>query len=240
MRGIQIGDRILLAGQTGMGKTTLADYLADSLQPIRTIVVDPKGELQLQVEPVGTLEQLPEALRQPVCHYIPTTLDAKTLEEAFALIWATPGPWLLWVDEAAAVSSAGWCPEGLRLAVTQGRQPRKMVMACTQRLSECHPVFRSQAEHVIIFVPAPIELDLKTIAGHIGREPAELRSALDELQNTHGLFSHLWYCRPTNELRRCAPVPAGDGSGPPATAPLDDEEASAEIDPATEHEEQAA
>lgn len=240
MRGIRIGDRVLLAGQTGMGKTTVALYLLQSLQPIRTIVVDPKGELSLGVTPVRSVAELPEALRAPLCHYIPQTLDRDTLEEAFALIWATPGPLLLLVDEAAAVSGPGYCPEGLRLVVTQGRQPRKMVIACTQRLSECHPVFRSQSEHIIILVPAPIALDLKSIAGHIGREPEALRAELEQLEAEHGPYSHLWYVRPGNELRHCAPLVAPGARGLPATASDSDDEDSPEEAQPTESEEQTA
>ncbi len=215
---IKIGDRVLLAGQTGKGKSTLAGYLVERLQPIRTIVVDVKGELQLGATPVRSLPELEEALRRdPLIHYIPHTLDRDTMEEASMIIWALPGPWLLWIDEAAGVSSASYVPEGFKLAVTQGRQPRKMVIACTQRLAECHPVFRSQAEHRIVMVPSPIELDLRTVAGHLGYDARELKGMLDELERTHGPYSHLWHG--PDGLKLCAPLPAEAISGPPATAP---------------------
>jgi energy-coupling factor transporter ATP-binding protein EcfA2 len=241
VRGIRVGERVLLAGQTGMGKTTLELYLAGRLQPIRTIVVDPKGELTLGVTPVMSVSELPEALRGPACHWVPADLDRDTLEEGFELIKATPGPLLVLVDEAALVSSANWCPRGLKWLVVAGRQPRKMVIACTQRLSECHPVFRSQSEHIIVLVPAPIELDLKAIAGHIGREAEQLRTELDSLEAQHGKYSHLWYLREGNELRRCAPVPAPGDSGPPAVADDDDDRSSPQAsDPPAGREEQEA
>jgi hypothetical protein len=205
-----------------MGKTTLAEYIVDGLQPIRTIVYDPKGELDVGVAPVSSLGELSEALRAPKCHFIPARLDRDTLEESFELIWALPGPWLLRLDEAAAVCSASWIPEGLRLTATQGRQPKKMLVACTQRLSECHPVLRSQSEHIIIMVPAPIELDLKTIAGHVGCDPGQLRGLLEQLESEHGPYSHLWYLRTGNELRRCAPLPPPDTSRRAATPVLQD------------------
>lgn len=209
MRGIRLSDRVLIAGQTGKGKTTLARYLVDGLQPVRTIVFDPKGELEFpDVAPCRSPDELAAAMRDPLIHYIPASFDRDQLEEACEIVWNTPGPYIWWIDETSEVSTPGFCPAGLRLGVTQGRQGRKMVLAVTQRLAEIHPVFRSQAEHIIIFTPAPIELDLKTVAGHVRREARELDAELSSLHAEHGDFSHLWHVRDTDELRRCAPLPA--------------------------------
>lgn len=226
MRGIRLSDRVLIAGQTGKGKTTLADYLVARMQPVRVIVFDPKGELSFAgVEPCRSPEALAAAMNAPVVHYIPASFERESLEEACEIVWDTPGPYIWWIDETSELSSPGYCPPGLRLAVTQGRQLNKMVMALTQRLAETHPVFRSQSEHIIIFTPAPIALDLKTIAGNVRREAGELDRELGELHNEHGDFSHLWYVRDTDELRRCAPLPLRDGRGQPrptATAAVAD------------------
>jgi energy-coupling factor transporter ATP-binding protein EcfA2 len=221
MRGIRLSDRVLIAGQTGMGKTTLAAYLVERMQPVRTIVFDPKDELSLGVAPCRTPEQLAHCMREPLIHYVPASFERDQLEEACQIVWNTPGPYVWWVDEAAEVSNANYCPEGLALCVKQGRGKEKLVLALTQRLAEIHPVFRSQSEHVIIFTPAPIELDLRTIAGNIGHEARVLKAELDSLHGEHGDFSHLWYVRPSNELRRCAPLPAGETPGAPGGSPDD-------------------
>jgi hypothetical protein len=81
------------------------------------------------------------------------------------------------------------------------------VIAVTQRLAEIHPVFRSQSEHIFLMVPAPIMLDLKTLSGNVRREATWLDRELGELHGAHGDYSHLWYCRDTDEMRRCAPIP---------------------------------
>jgi hypothetical protein len=227
VRAIRLSDRVLIAGQTGKGKTTFADYLVKGMQPVRVIVFDPKGELSFAgVEPCRTPDALAAAMNAPVVHYIPASFDRESLEEACEIVWNTPGPYVWWIDETSEMSTPGWCPAGLRLGVTQGRQLEKMVLALTQRLAEIHPVFRSQAEHIIIFTPAPIELDLKTVAGHVRREARVLDAELMSLHAEHGDFSHLWYVRDTDELRRCAPLPLAGGASrrqvAPASAPVEE------------------
>lgn len=215
-RGIRLSDRVLIAGQTGKGKTELARMIVEGLQPVRVVVVDPKAELSFDqvvdgktvpVAPARTTLELAQAMHQAVVHWIPASFDRDALEEGFEIIHETPGPKIVWVDETSEVSSPSWCPEGLRLEVTQGRQGKNMVLAVTQRLAEIHPVFRSQSEHIFLMVPAPILLDLKTLAGNVRREASWLDRELGELHAEHGDYSHLWYCRDTDEMRRCAPIP---------------------------------
>jgi energy-coupling factor transporter ATP-binding protein EcfA2 len=226
VRGIRLSDRILIAGQTGKGKTTLARYLVNGLQPIRTIVFDPKDELRFpKVMPCRTPAELRARLPDPLIHYVPASFDRERLEEACQIVWDTPGPYVWWVDEAAGLTNANYCPEGLKLCVTQGRSHRKMVIAITQRLAESHPVFRSQAEHIFIFVPPPVMLDLKAIAGNMRREANVIDNELKLLQQQEGDYSHLWYVLDGDDLRRCAPLPAPDSTGDPARTPEDTDEA---------------
>jgi len=220
MRAIRLSDRLLLAGQTGKGKTTLMQFIVDALQPVRTIVFDPKGMQQLGVIPCRTPDQLEHRIRRgdPLLHYIPASFERDQLEEACRIVWNTPGPYIWVVDDVNELTGPNYCPAGLRLGVTQGREPRKMIIALTQRLAECHPVFRSQSEHLIIFTPAPVELDLKAIAGNVGYEWRALDAELRSLHEEQGDYSHLWYVRDTHELRRCAPIELGASPGAPGRA----------------------
>jgi hypothetical protein len=226
MRGIRItpeADRVLMVGMTRKGKTTLAEWLVSQLQPVRTIIFDPKEEFAdgyWGYPAARTPEQLAAAMHQPVAHYIPASFDRDQLEEACQIVWITPGPYVWWVDETSELTNANYCPEGLRLACTQGGKKQKLVLALTQRLAESHPVFRSQAEHVILFVPPPIDLDLKAIAGAIRREAPFIGRELAELHAEHGDYSHLWYVRDGDELRRMQPIPLEPATG---RQPLEDD-----------------
>lgn len=202
-------DRVLLAGLTGKGKTSLARWIVEQFQPVRLIVFDSKNELDFGVPKLYTPAELAAGMHQPIVHYIPAPGDKQALEEACLIVWETPGPYVWWVDEGTECSSPNYVPAGLRAAAVMGRAQKKLLLVLTQRLAEIHPVFRSQAEHVYIFVPAPIELDLKAISGAINREVALLAQELTELHAEHGDYSHLWYVRSTDELRRCAPVDIG-------------------------------
>jgi energy-coupling factor transporter ATP-binding protein EcfA2 len=215
---MRLEDRALLVGETGCGKSTLAAYIVEGLQPVRTIVVDPKDELELGVPKARSASELD--FSGPVIHYVPASFEREDLEEASQRIWQCPGPWVCLIDELAEISSPNYCPEGFRLGVTQGRSKRKAFVVCTQRLAESHPCFRSQATHRFLMCPAPIELDLKMIAGHLGIEAGILKRQLDELESQHGPHAHLWHVGPGKELRRCAPLSAGGSSGQPAGRPL--------------------
>lgn len=218
MRGIRPTDRVLVVGQTGFGKSTLAMHIVQGLQPIRTLVVDPKHDYDFPGVPIAhRAEQLD--MRLPWIHYVPADADDREdLEAAYARAWRTRGPLLLFDDEFAETSDSNWAAKGLTSQVRLGRKILKPVVACTQRLAECHPIMRSQAEHIFVVVPAPPELDLKMLAGSIGRPHTELRARLDQLEAQKGLYSHLWFVRPGNELRLCEPLPTPAGPGQPRPA----------------------
>jgi hypothetical protein len=216
-RGIRFDDRTLLVGKSGFGKSTLGEYLLGQMGRVRRTVIDPKDELDFGVPRARSLAELD--LSAPLSHYVPSTLERDEYEELFWSLWMTPGPRLLYLDEAAGPTSANWAPHGLILWVQQGRGKGKGLIACTQRPVGVAPPLRTEAEHTFIMVPRTTRDDLATIAADIGREYRELDEELSWLHEHEGPYSHLWYCRPTNELHRCAPLPlegGGTAGGPPA------------------------
>jgi energy-coupling factor transporter ATP-binding protein EcfA2 len=219
-RGIRYDDRVLIVGKAGQGKSTLAEYIAGQMTGVRRTIVDPKGLIDAGVPPARLPEELD--LSAPVSHYIPSTLERDEYEELFWLLWRTPGPRLLQLDESTGPTTANWAPRGLILWIQQGRQHGKGLVACTQRPVGIAPPLRTEAEHTLIVVPRTTRDDLATLAGDIGREYRELEDELEWLLAHEGLYSHLWYCRPTNELHRCAPLPLG--GAPPVPTPVAEED----------------
>lgn len=204
---IRHNDRVLIIGKNQSGKTILARHLAQQFTGCRLTFIDPKhGEINLGVEPARTPADLD--LEAPVSHYVPTTLEDDEYEELFELLWWTRGPRVIWLDEAFGPTRAGWAPKGLRHIVQQGTKHDLGLIACTQRPVNIETTLRSEAEHVFLFVPALTMIDLKTIAPDIGQETYNLKQELSDLLEEQGLFSHLWYCRRTGSLHRCAPLPA--------------------------------
>lgn len=202
---IKHNDRVFIQGKTDSGKTVLARHLFESFSGTRRTCIDPKGRISLGVEPARAPYELD--LAAPLSHYIPSELEDEEYEELFRRLWFAGGPRVIWLDESAGPTKAGWAPKFLRFIVQQGREHDIGLIACSQRPVNVETTLRSEAEHVFMFVPRTTKRDVDTIAGDIGREAAEVAGQLDSLLAEEGLWSHLWYCRNTNELIRCAPLP---------------------------------
>lgn len=206
---IEWTDRVLIVAPSNGGKSTIARYLIACARAKRLIVVDPKGEYQLGVTPVKDAAGASRAARAgAIVHVTPDDPDDRdAMETLYGALWSLAGP-LLWVeDEAAETTKQAWSPQGLRRCARMGRAHRKLLMCCTQRMAECHPIVRTQATHVIILTPAPAELDLKPIAAHISVSLDALRGRLEDLHLRAGPFSHLWWCSRSRELIEMSAVP---------------------------------
>jgi hypothetical protein len=206
---VRYNDRVLIVGKTDSGKSVLARHLFSHFQ-CRKTVIDPKANMLLEVPAARDPGELDVAA--PLSHFIPTELEDWEYEEVFRRLWFAGGPRVIWLDEAAGPTRKGYAPKFLRILIQQGREPQRGpgfgLIACSQRPVAIEATLRTEAEHVFIFVPRPPMLDLRTLAGDIGKEPEELRDLMEQLQETEGLHSHLWYRRRTAELLLCAPLPA--------------------------------
>ncbi len=217
-RRITTADRVLIAGTSGAGKSTIAAYLVNVSRAGRSggpalLAVDPKGEWDLGVTPCSGVGELQRTVRrgQRRVHWIPEDCDDREqLDAGYRVCAAIPGPLWHWEDEAAETTRTSWAPGGLRTRARLGRARREGLIVVTQRLAECHPVIRTQATHILIPAPGPPELDLRMLAGHCGMDPGQLRCELEECHAAAGQWAHLWHCVPTRHTRWMSAVPLVD------------------------------
>lgn len=221
MRGIRLSDRVLVVAPPGGGKSTLLHYIVASLQPLRVIVVDPKEDPPLLTGLAGIpivrdVTDLPEALRAPICHWVPENPDdLKDLNAGYDAIWKCPGPYVVWDDEVADLTGPNRIAPAHARLIKRGRGWEKLWIGATQRLSETHPTCRTQAEHIIAMTPAPLDVDLDRLARYMNAPAEMIARELDDLYVQEGRYSHLWYVQETRERRWCAPVPPPPYAWPP-------------------------
>ena len=143
-------DRILILGSTGSGKTTLAAFL--SLNVERLAIFDVKRELQWlpRSRVVNDLSQMTFSRREGFQPPRSAVVDKDLFETFCARLFAS-GNCLLWLDEAAFVTSPNYCPPSLESILVAGRSSNVGCMALSQSgAGLSHPMLWRSAEHVFI------------------------------------------------------------------------------------------
>jgi hypothetical protein len=105
------------------------------------------------------------------------------------------------------VTEKNWAPWGLRMIVQQGASHDVGLLAVSQRPVDVWPGLRTEAEHVIMFVPRPHPLNAQPLSEVVGIPRADLERRFDELQAAEGEHAFLWYSLASHELLDCAPIP---------------------------------
>lgn len=221
MVGVNYNDRILVVGKTQSGKTTFVQHvLFAQMHGARRVAIDPKGHLELGVTPIRRAHELDP--REPLLHFIPRTTKMDELEEVYARLWEIGGPTVVWLDEAMGPTTQNRWPEHMAITIQQGAQRGVGHWACSQRPVAIAPPLRTEAEHIFAFVPRPHMLNIQALSLEFGMGADELAYRFDELQSSQGDYSFLWYCRATNELAGCAPIPLS--TAPAADTAVDEDE----------------
>jgi hypothetical protein len=205
---VNYNDRLFIVGKTQSGKSTLARRFFGSMTGCQRVLVDPKGQEQLGVDPVRAVGSIDWSA--PLIHYIPSQLDRGEYEELYEALWrhgyAGP-PLFIWTDEAMGVTEKNWAPQGLRLIIQQGASHGIGHLAVSQRPVEVWPGLRTEAEHYFMFVPRPHPLNAKALSEVVGLPQPELERRFDELQAAEGDHAFLWYSVAGHQLLDCAPIP---------------------------------
>lgn len=218
---MRYNERALLVGKTRSGKSTFALYLCVHFKGCRIIVVNVKGRLDIGVEPVHNVADIDWSQR--VINFVPASFGRDVFEELYAAAWAHRGvPTIIWLDEAAAVTSPGYAPDHLLVVQQQGGEWDMGHCVCAQRCKNIKMELRTEAEEFYIW-PGLSQPDLDWLADEIGEidgEPfdgQDLRIRLRELAKLYPappgspVSSHafLWWRRATGELVDCEPLDPG-------------------------------
>lgn len=210
---MRFDQRCLLVGKTRSGKSTLARYFFLHFTGVRRIVVNVKGRLDLGVEPTYHVAAIDWTA--PVVNYVPRSFRREVFEELYAAAWAHRNvPTILWLDEAAAVTSASYAPDHLLVIQQQGGEWGVGHLVCAQRCKNIKMELRTEAEEFYIF-PGLSQPDLDWLADEIAEVDGrpftgqDLRARLRELQGAHGDHAFLRWVRATNQLADCAPLDPG-------------------------------
>ena len=143
-------DRIMLFGSTGSGKTTLAAYMTRKVQNLA--VYDVKRELDwlpnaVIVNDVGQMTYRRREVFQP-----PLGAEGdRELFDAFASGAFVAGNVMVWIDEAAFVTSPSYLPAPLQSILVAGRSRGVGCVALSQSgAGLSNPMLFRAAEHVYV------------------------------------------------------------------------------------------
>lgn len=211
---MRFNHRALIVGKTLSGKSTFARYLFGHFTGVRRVVVNVKGRLDIGIEPVHDVARIDWAA--PLVNFVPRSFDRDLFEELYAGVWAHRNvPTIVWLDEAAAVTSASWAPDHLLVVQQQGAEWGVGHLVCAQRCKNIKMELRTEAEEIYVFCPPPSQADLQWLADEMDVHGYEeftvhdLRARLRDVHATHGDHAFLRWIRATAELQDCAPLDAG-------------------------------
>jgi len=154
----QRGERLLLIGQTGSGKSVLASQLIERA-PAPVFVLDSKGEPAVQSieERVHSMGQLRGMRREEAPDYVliqpsvEEVADPASLDEYVRIIheWHTPAT--LYIDELYMMHNGGRAYPGLIGAYTRGRSAGLTLIGGTQRPAWVSRFALSESSAYIVF-----------------------------------------------------------------------------------------
>lgn len=148
------GDRAVIIGWTGSGKTTLAEILV--LKKPFVVVYDPKGLIAwkgfkrvtrlLEAKSLNPIAY-PRIIYAP-CHE--EDGDQLTIDSFFEWIYYRKNT-CVYIDEVYSVSSRGQIPHFYRAILTRGREMGICTISSTQRPMEIPQFVLSESEHYYVF-----------------------------------------------------------------------------------------
>lgn len=205
---VKPGQRALLTGRTGTGKSTLARHMLRNMTQL-VIIVDPKGDFDY---PNSIIIRDPRDLsafrrsreKNLVYRPDPEFWDMQNWDNFFK--WAYMfGNCVLYLDEVFAVMVNNQSPPWLKAILTRGRSLLITCIACTQRPFSIPVSLLSECEHRYMFGLSLLD-DKKRMAelmpGNTIVNGKEVPTVLLPLSGRHNFYYYDVYAdEPTKEYR---------------------------------------
>lgn len=157
----QIGDRALIVGHTGSGKTEFAKWLLARLKNSPVIIYDTKGERKLELLPrsivVHSAEALDAQIANPAVDYIIFKIPPHLVADDGALdnlLWTHFERYKgcdVYIDELFSFSQNGRAGPGLVALLTQGRSWDITTIMAAQRPKWISRFAITETQHFYIF-----------------------------------------------------------------------------------------
>jgi len=200
-------ERFLIVGQSGTGKTWLAQYIADGYfkeHDAKVITISAhkndlaKGddfsytsrmkEFNIKEEQLHQGINLKRAiLDQPYLH-LNVELTEEEIEESLddihKAIFSLDGPVVVVIDEAHTTFSKHHAPNSLVRCITQGRSEGVVPIVVLQDITGCNKVAVSQSNHLFAFRVTDTN-DLNRLEKRFGKQVGDKLPNLDKFEAVH-------------------------------------------------------
>lgn len=157
----QQGDRALVVGQTGQGKTEFVMWLLERLPSSPIVIYDTKGEPKFDLMPrsvaVHSHAAMLEALKNPEFDYVIFRVPAEYIADADAIDGLLQYHFFnlrgvdLYIDELYSFTANGRAGQGLLYLLTQGRSLGFTVVMSVQRPAGISLFPLTESQHFYIF-----------------------------------------------------------------------------------------
>lgn len=211
---VRPGDKFLIAGQNGSGKSVLASAIANAMQ--RVLVYDPKDDPSAELPNAAIVHTARDAIRALPGRviYRPTRAEMASIESKFdeivAKLVTDRRPHGILIHELGDLTTERRIGPALSEAIRKGRSLGITLVLVTQRPQGIAVMTRSEAQHVACFTLLDPN-DRDAMAALMG--PAIRLAPLP-------LDHRFWYRGPDLRLQLCRPLElrGSDADPSPATA----------------------
>jgi hypothetical protein len=213
--GMRASDRVIIFGQSGSGKSVVANHLFSQIRCQR-LIWDSKDEYVVPgVEPVTRVGDID--WRQPIIHVIDEDGDLEDVNRLFRACLARRAGRgggrdygiVVLVHEAGdlCADNPGKTPRYAGAYARKGRAHNQGLIACTQRPVNFPKSFRSEAQHVIVMCDEFDADDWPIVARVLGRPERELRAQVDQIRERYPKHAYIWRNNHTGKTVLRPPLP---------------------------------